>query len=101
MDRSPKASIEKYQAEEFLVTADFSPALLPQDRIVSAEVTSAVVSGNPLNPLGVLAGDPGFTRLTATQKVVSGQPGTVYLISFIVTTFKGETHVFAFDLSVL
>lgn len=91
----------KYPGEAFLLTVDFSPVLMPTDRITDSHVTVTVVDGVDPSPDAVCDGASTFSRLTVSQRVAAGQSGCVYRLAFTALTLQGETHMVVVDLPLI
>jgi hypothetical protein len=99
--RTPKRLNEKYAAESYLLTVDYSPALLGTDRLDAVDVSIECIEGDDSFSELVLPDESTFNRLTASQRVAAGQAGCTYRITFNAQTLYGETHLVVVDLPVI
>lgn len=94
----------KYAAERVLIPFDFTSIIPYGDQVVSATTTAVVWSGTDATPSAIINGAVifSFSNRIASQSIINGVPGVIYLLTCSgLTGTSGETVVITGYLAIL
>jgi hypothetical protein len=86
----------KTPAGEEFFTLNFVRELAPNETILSAEWTVAVMQGVDANPSAMLSGSPVIVGTKVSQKLIGGVDGVQYCLTCVATT-TGPQKIPLFD----
>lgn len=73
----------KRVSEQLSITFDFTALLAPGELLLSAVTTVSVYSGVDASPASMLSGLTSAGSLFATQKIIGGLAGVIYILSCV------------------
>jgi len=91
----------KLTGEAPIIQVDMSSRLVVGETLLTVATVMSVFSGTDANPSALLSGAPTILNSVVSQKVVSGLPGVIYLLSISVRTSRGQILIDEVKLAIL
>lgn len=80
----------KLAAEDIIITTDFANLMVQGTTISSAAVTAVVYSGVDPAPNNIISGSATISGGEVSQKIIDGEEGCTYLLTFSATTSDAQ-----------